>query len=978
MEAVAASQQVPTDSQRKAIESDIDCLLVLAGPGSGKTFCLIERIRFLIEQKGFDPARICAFTFTNKAAGEIAARLDRLSQGAGEKVKRGTIHAFCADLLRQHPEAVGLRTGFGIADEEYQRSILRRLRVPGKWQGRTLKSFSSHKMRGDPLHPGDQRTFEKYCAFLSDRNIVDFDDLVLKAADLMTGEKGQEIRSRWDVILVDEFQDLNPVQYALIRDLARDHKHIFAVGDDEQSIFSWAGADPQVFVQFLNEFGVTRKVQLEENHRCPSEVFDVARILMSKNQTIIEDRNDLVAKKSSGIPVLSHIFEDEDAELDWIVQDLRMRQQEAVSPWGEFAFLYRRHEIGDRIEAALINAAIPCRLAHSRSLSEEPTIAYLIAALRVIYSPDDPIFRDAFLAAVLPRHLFDEARAAAEQQGTELPAQLARISAHLPRNHPDARTVRRALVVHRNLRAVGSRHGTVEALIQELLSQRVGHTASILEEHHDELSDPESSPEVVTVAAKIRRAKESDALIWIEELGGVGIPLKGMLAAIGCPYVQVGGTPPRDAIRFLSSETSTLGIVLTLFKAAQLLEMEGLASSSQDFTVIDIEATNLDSRSSEPVEIAGVRVREGRIDSEFSALIKPSVPIPASSTAVHGITNEAVADAKSFPEVWPAFQKFCGSDMVVAHNGYHFDFPVLSRMAHDYGMDFGLTTFDSLPLARDLCPASRALKDLAVLFGVPPGDHRALADSRCLATVFLRLNEMKVVRARKTACQNLLEYVALALALSDEESLCAEARLFLSLSRMFALGRYSHCLEEYDRERDGNEALPSLENAIERLGGPELMMRIRAEKGAEDRYPAAMRRLGMLVDELPPGTLREQITIFLERVALSKQEGAESATDRVNLLTLHSTKGLEFSNVYIVGVESSEFPGGTPDKPRQLPEVEESRRVLYVGMTRAKERLVLTCSRIRDGAYCNGHQFLDEMGIRPTEASIETAPTPQE
>ncbi|MBA3657312.1 MAG: UvrD-helicase domain-containing protein, partial [Gemmatimonadaceae bacterium] len=96
-----AVPQVPTQSQCKAIESDVDCLLVLAGPGSGKTFCLIERIRFLIEKRNFDPARICAFTFTNKAAGEIAERLDRLEGGSGEKVMRGTIHAFCANLLRE-------------------------------------------------------------------------------------------------------------------------------------------------------------------------------------------------------------------------------------------------------------------------------------------------------------------------------------------------------------------------------------------------------------------------------------------------------------------------------------------------------------------------------------------------------------------------------------------------------------------------------------------------------------------------------------------------------------------------------------------------------------------------------------------------------------------------------------------------------------------------------------------------------------
>src|SRR5579872_5243128 len=113
----APSITEPTPSQRRAIEAEPRSLLVLAGPGAGKTFCLTERIRFLIEQRGFDPARICAFTFTNKAAGEIAERLERRLGKAADEITRGTIHAFCADLLREFAVAAGLESGFGIADE---------------------------------------------------------------------------------------------------------------------------------------------------------------------------------------------------------------------------------------------------------------------------------------------------------------------------------------------------------------------------------------------------------------------------------------------------------------------------------------------------------------------------------------------------------------------------------------------------------------------------------------------------------------------------------------------------------------------------------------------------------------------------------------------------------------------------------------------------------------------------------------------
>src|SRR3954468_12900252 len=128
------SRPTPSDSQRLAIEADIGPVLVLAGPGAGKTFCLAERIRHLVEVRGADPARICAFTFTNKAAGEIASRLASHLGPRASEITGGTLHAFCAELLRVHGERVGVKPGFGIADDDYQRAVLRRLGVPKRWQ----------------------------------------------------------------------------------------------------------------------------------------------------------------------------------------------------------------------------------------------------------------------------------------------------------------------------------------------------------------------------------------------------------------------------------------------------------------------------------------------------------------------------------------------------------------------------------------------------------------------------------------------------------------------------------------------------------------------------------------------------------------------------------------------------------------------------------------------------------------------------
>jgi superfamily I DNA/RNA helicase len=153
-----------------------------------------------------------------------------------------------------------------------------------------------------------------------------------------------------------------------------------------------------------------------------------------------------------------------------------------------------------------------------------------------------------------------------------------------------------------------------------------------------------------------------------------------------------------------------------------------------------------------------------------------------------------------------------------------------------------------------------------------------------------------------------------------------------------------------------------VDDLIERLGGVDLMLRLRADKTAEQRYPAAMLRLRPLLDLFDGKPLGEQIAGFLERVALSKMDGAEPETARVNLLTLHSTKGLEFSRVYIVGAEDTQLPGGKDPSKR---EIEEARRLLYVGMTRTKDRLVLTRVETRGGNPTRGFQFLDEMDLVP-------------
>ncbi|HEX6627959.1 MAG TPA: UvrD-helicase domain-containing protein [Gemmatimonadaceae bacterium] len=963
-------KHAPTQSQTAAIEATSGPTLVLAGPGAGKTYCLIERVRFLIESVGVDPGRICVFTFTNKAAGEIAERLTGLG-GELDRVKRGTIHSFCAELLREFGEEVGLQPGFNIADERYQESVLRKLRVPSKKRKGLLTRFARYRFCGTTLGYLDRRIYSAYQRLTLDRNVADFDTLILKAAQLFRIDSiAEQVRARWDEVLIDEFQDLNQIQYAIVRRLALEHRHLFAVGDDEQSVYSWAGADPRVFGSFQDDFAPVEVVHLEDNHRCPQAVLDPARKLISLNAALFANRTPQRPTRESGFPIIALSFADEEAETRWLLQDLRRDRLEhdGALQWGDVGIVYRKHKIGAVLESAFLNAGIPCCLAQGHALSDDDVVRYLIAALRVIANPQDTIHHELFYETVLPPAFVDTVRAEAERDGRSLLRQLEHVARNSPAAHPDAKKIWRGHYALRNLEALGKNHRALGPLVEAILSEKVGTYRTVLEEHHDELSDPAAHEDVAALAERIRRAVESGAPVWIPRVGGVAIPARRILQEMGVSTVEVGGAPSADAVRVTPADLPSLGFALGLFKTAQLLRSSGFEMSfSDDFTAIDLETTDKDVESAEIVELAAVRVRHGRIVDEFRSLVKPRVPIAAAALRTHHISESVVADAPYFEEVWDEFRAFCGSDVLIAHNGYKFDFPILRRMSAKLPRSRDLCIYDTLPLARTLHPTTSAkLEAIARLYGVRvPQWHRALDDSRALARLFPALCEVRTQFARKTALVNLLDQLGVALALSERSELCDEAQKFLDFISPYSLGRYSDCLDCYAREREewGDPELPTVDELITLLGGHLQMERVRAERTAQSRYPEALGRLRRLIEACERGELPSSICAFLERAMLSQHDGAEARPNRVNLLTMHSTKGLEFSRVYIVGVEDEQLIPIPRDGTLNKLELEEARRLLYVGMTRTKDRLVMTRAKTREGKSTGGSRFLDEIEV---------------
>ena len=950
---------LPSDAQRRAIEAPPGPVLVVAGPGAGKTFCLIARIGHLITHYGLEPRRICAVTFTNKAADEIAGRLRREIGPDAEEVTRGTLHALCLTLLREHADVMGLRRGFGIADEDYQRRLLRRLRVRAERHPYLLGLFGRHRLQHVPLLGRDLELFHAYRDALAARNLLDYDDLIARAGELLRCNPAAAamIRRRWDAVLVDEFQDLSLAQYEVVTSLSRDHRSCFAVGDDEQSIFSWTGADPEILHRFQTDFGIDQPIVLDRNRRCSRQIFEVARRLVTRNPALFDKQLD--ADRDSEHCVGVELFEDERVEASWLIADLERDRAAAGLDWGDFALLYRQHRIGQYLETALVEAGIPCRLARGQALADDEIIGFVVSSLGVIRAPEDPLALEGFAERTLPRTLLDQLRL--RFRDLDLITALRAYARSVPRGEPDARKAWRFVFHVENLASLRRSHDAIGPLVDELLGQRLGPFRNPLEERAAELTDPSDFPGARHLADRLAETQTRHAMTWVQPDRGLEIPLLRMLRAALGDYVQALAPESRPSPGDLVLRAGAARPLL-VFKALQLLHCRGLEDPYQDYVAFDVETTDLDPAGCEIVEVAAVRVRERVIVEQWSRLVRPTRPVSPAASRVHGYLDADLCEQPTLAEVWPEFRAFVGSDILVAHNGQEFDVPVLRRLAAGLDGVDDLVFFDTLPLARSLLEESARLADLAHRFNVDAGrSHHALDDASTLVGVLRNLGDLKVARSRKAALPQLLGWLGLALALDDAEP-TAEEHVLKDLALPAALGRYGDCLELYAEECEAAGA-PSVEELIERLGGRRLMDRIRTERSAAERYPASVARLQALVDASGAGTLDESIDLLLGRVALSRSDGTPTDRHRINLLTLHSTKGLEFSRVYVVGAEDAQIPGFRTLEEENEAELREARRLLYVGMTRARDRLVLTRVERRDGRFAGGDLFLREAGL---------------
>ena len=385
--------------QRRAVEHGEGPLLVLAGAGTGKTRVLVNRIAHLV-RGGVPPRDILAVTFTNKAAGEMRERLRNLLGIGANHMWIGTFHATCARLLRIHGDRVGLSRDFTIFDDDDQRRVLNNLlKERGLDEQITAKTLAIQidrcKNRGDdPTQAGDgpgadilRDLYPLYQAQLAREDAVDFNDLLLKVLDLARHvEIGPILAARFDHVLVDEFQDTNRVQYRLVRHLADVNRNLTVVGDDDQSIYSWRGAEPRNLLEFDHDYPGAIIVKLEQNHRSTQVILNAANAVIAHNRNRHEKA--LWTARTGGEPILWEQCETEREEAEFIARAIGGLVSAEDRGYGDMAVLYRTRAQSRAIEEQMRRFRIDYRIVGDVSFFQRKEIKDVMAYLRLLVHPN--------------------------------------------------------------------------------------------------------------------------------------------------------------------------------------------------------------------------------------------------------------------------------------------------------------------------------------------------------------------------------------------------------------------------------------------------------------------------------------------------------------------------------------------------------------------------------------------------------------
>lgn len=399
-------------AQVSAVKQVSGPILILAGAGSGKTKTLAHRIAYLMQDDSVWPNEILAVTFTNKAARELRERVWKLTQQSSGEVPRGfmpwmgTFHGICVRLLRQDGKSIGIESNYVIYDEDDRQSLIKSAMKELHFDAQQIKPRAVSSMISNaknelvtplefearanfPYMRNVAKIYAKYEAMRKKAGALDFDDLLIEVVRLFRDNK--EIRKKWKNhfkhILIDEYQDTNAAQYAIVKYLVNDKENICVVGDDWQSIYSWRGADFTNILNFERDYPSAKVIKLEQNYRSTNAILSAAQSVISKNKVRTDKK--LWTDLGEGAPVEVHATYDESEEASLVAGRITTQVGIKARRYHDFAVLYRMNAQSAALERAFRLQRIPYQLVGGVRFYDRKEIKDIIAYLRVIYQPND-------------------------------------------------------------------------------------------------------------------------------------------------------------------------------------------------------------------------------------------------------------------------------------------------------------------------------------------------------------------------------------------------------------------------------------------------------------------------------------------------------------------------------------------------------------------------------------------------------------
>ena len=395
------------DKQYEAVINTDGPCLVIAGAGSGKTKVLTHKIAYLIGEKNVLPWEIIAITFTNKAANEMKERIANLVGETAKDIWMGTFHSICVRILRRFIDRIGFDHSFVIFDTSDQRSLIKEclkdLKIDDKMFTDRIVQFEISNAKNDMKEPeeyeamvkGDYRrekiasVYNLYQRRLKENNAIDFDDIINYAIKIFRENDDvlDYYTNKFNYILVDEYQDTNKSQFTLIRLLAKAHGNITVVGDNDQGIYSFRGADISNILNFEKDFKGTKIIKLEQNYRCTQNILNAANSVIKNNE--VKYKKKLWTENEEGALPTFHVSDDEYDEGRYIVEEINHLRREDYYKYSDFAILYRMNSQSRAIEEILRREDIPYKIVGGLKFYERKEIKDIIAYLRLINNPSD-------------------------------------------------------------------------------------------------------------------------------------------------------------------------------------------------------------------------------------------------------------------------------------------------------------------------------------------------------------------------------------------------------------------------------------------------------------------------------------------------------------------------------------------------------------------------------------------------------------